>query len=1348
MLDGSGLSATWIGQDQHDLAGPYPIVAVSGVQDIHISINGLDAGKTITFADVTGMGGSNWQYQGARGPWAAALVQSPGSTSADLYLEPDRLETGRPFLLQLRFDDGSTASTWFNGGVADPNLRMPSAAVQVQWVGQDGGDRVGFGPSVGPDGLQDLHLVLSNLSPTVGIDSVTLNGPPGMAWTTGVNPRALSSAELVRRGDDPSKADLYVQFNQDLAGQPFTMQVVYINGKVDQADFIAEHIEPAARVTPPLPPPATISGVSAHWLGQDGLDLTGPGDVHLAVSGLPAGRAVVGATLSNQAGSAWSFRPGGASTFYVGAYVYTLGFRRAADPTRADLSFGPVRDETGSTLTLRLALDDGTMAVVPIAGAAADPGKRAPDVASTSVVAHPGDDLNDLANRFGTVRLSPGVYDLNRPLVLAQPVRIVADPGAALLFTQGANDPPWSAAIKILKGHTTLDGFAVRFAGPVRWASGVNYGPAVIGSTDNLDNVADDLKVAISLTRLDLEAPPVLTPLEEAPRLIRLATAQNGRIEGNILKGGMVEFLNGPWQIVDNDFRGTVPNTYSYGVFAGHHTHDLVIKNNTARSVGPSGKTWRFLVLTEGGVNNQVISNNISDIGPRDDDAIASQNAPEIMLTESYSLRFEGKPAALSPDGRILQIPAPQGDVPRAGDVVAILSGPEAGQWRRIAQAINPTMLLMDAPMPRGDYLISIAGGFVDETFQGNTIDARGSSVAVDLFLAGNHFGAKVLDNHFLGGDSAFRINATPTESPVHWGWSHAPVFGLTVDGNIIEDALDGATIEVEHGPQIKTNKGRVYLSGSVTNNLVRWSDSFLARHPAPPGLTLGSQLSLDPGELVVSMGGNAIQGPSTYSQGTPLRIDAGTVNGQDLISAKYPLTSWIVPASPPPPPPSSPPTGLALVQDTGPSSVDRITRDGRLRFDPVPDAAGYEYRSGPSGPYLPVADPSAFLPLGLVQGLNTITVRAFNASGLRGPESSFGFTLDTMPPTSAEGVLAPGSDSGQSSTDRITRIAAPVFLASADPTDTVFLVRNGIVIDQRVGPGALQGPAVAVDGFYEYTLVRLDLAGNTSVSPTTGLLIDTAPPPAVPGLSATGTRVRFQSTGPTDQYVYRLGFETTYRPLWANTSFEPVGLNSGDNIVLVRAFDVAGNLGPETGVMVHVAAPTGVWLGQDGRDLVSRSPLLAPDGFQDVHIRIRGIPANRTIAYATIQGLGADEWQYRGVWGPWPIVLARASGATTADLYIAPARRETGRPFLVVLRYDDGGQTFFWVRGGRADPNLRVPFARRIQAVIRPSPARPAVRTAPTRAVLLRPLPAPGGRVLPPVRRSLPPHPVGPRNR
>ena len=47
-----------------------------------------------------------------------------------------------------------------------------------------------------------------------------------------------------------------------------------------------------------------------------------------------------------------------------------------------------------------------------------------------------------------------------------------------------------------------------------------------------------------------------------------------------------------------------------------------------------------------------------------------------------------------------------------------------------------------------------------------------------NMVLAGNHFGARVLDNHLLGGRWAFRVSAFPTERPDIWGWSHAPFLG------------------------------------------------------------------------------------------------------------------------------------------------------------------------------------------------------------------------------------------------------------------------------------------------------------------------------------------------------------------------------------------------------------------------------------------------------------------------------------------------------------------------------------------------------------------------------------------
>src|SRR5207237_1596709 len=108
------------------------------------------------------------------------------------------------------------------------------------------------------------------------------------------------------------------------------------------------------------------------------------------------------------------------------------------------------------------------------------------------------------------------------------------------------------------------------------------------------------------ITHLDRQSPPASTAWEEAPRLIRLASASSGRVVGNTLKGGPTEFLGGPWQILDNDYRGTVPGTYAYDAFAGHGTHDVVLQGNHIEPVGPSGKTWRFLVMTGSAANDLI----------------------------------------------------------------------------------------------------------------------------------------------------------------------------------------------------------------------------------------------------------------------------------------------------------------------------------------------------------------------------------------------------------------------------------------------------------------------------------------------------------------------------------------------------------------------------------------------------------------------------------------------------------------------------------------------------------------------------------------------------------------------
>ncbi len=418
--------------------------------------------------------------------------------------------------------------------------------------------------------------------------------------------------------------------------------------------------------------------MTARWLGQDAANPDGSGDVHVAISGMPSPPSIAGAVLSNSQRGVWIYRGNDRAVVAADAAAEPLTIKLNADRKSVDLFFPPNRDETKGTMTLRLIAADGRSSIVQFPGGSCDPGKRARGPEPTQAAAKPGDDLQSLVDRFGSVTLAAGTYRLGRPLVLNRPVTLTSQGGATLLFSQAAGDPPWTTAIKIHCGNTTLNGFAVRFAGPIRWNNDVSWGPAVIGMTDNLDQGHEDLKVNVTFTRLDLEIPPVEKPEAwvEALRLMRLIRAKCGVIEGNILRGGMIEFLDGPWRIVDNDFRGTPPGTSSHPVFGGHGTHDVLIQGNKTHAVGPSGKTWRFLVLTWYGANDVVEGNTIEQVGASDDDTIPWSNEPEVILTEAYHLKYEGKVMGLSKDGRLVRTGASLGEPVRTGDVVSLLNGP------------------------------------------------------------------------------------------------------------------------------------------------------------------------------------------------------------------------------------------------------------------------------------------------------------------------------------------------------------------------------------------------------------------------------------------------------------------------------------------------------------------------------------------------------------------------------------------------------------------------------------------------------------------------------------------------
>lgn len=917
------LSAQWLGQDGRDLTSPSSTLAPNDVQDVHIVVSNIPADRTIASGVLMGYGGGEWHYNGDGGSWKIALERQPHAPTADFYFDPGDFNTERHWDFHLVFDDGSTGDAGFEGKKTDPGRRMPAASLKAQWLGQDGQDWTGPGPSVGPDGFQDAHLVLTNLSPKVEVKSIaiTLAGsdvavPPvtggehqGSAtsppdtWEYGLNPKGYANAELIRHPDDPSKADLFFSPGGNLAGQTLVLKLLYTPGQPDSTTVAAGPTKAALPM--PAPPPVTLPHlqVKADWRGQ--LSAAAGGDTMLILRGLPGNTNLDAVDLTDSVGGCWVWHQNGSPGFTTPAPSediqppLEMKVVPQADPSSAVLYLQPFRNETGTRMTMRLRFKSGAIGWFQFMGGSCNPFRQGPLPLTTGVAAKPGDDLQALLGTYGAVILAAGTYRLTHPLDLPKPVTLSGSRDAILEFSQPAGDTTlWQTAIKIDSSNTTLDGFKVRFATPIHWApeDWVN-GSAVLGMTAPTPQ-RTDRGFNINITNMDIESPPIPpgVPLEQEPRLMRLIYCTSGKILNNILKGGVTDVMHGPWVIRDNDYQGTQPGSFDYSAFACHYTHDYYLGHNTVHAVGPSGKNWRFLVMTQAGDSDVVEGNDARDVGPKDNDTIPNPNAAEILLTEAYRLHFEGRPSAIGQGGLLLQIPVLMGYPVRNGDVVSVLSGPHRGEWHRIAQPIDSTTFLMDAPLPPGAYNISISRGFVGETYQRNTIDMRGSSTSGDMILAGNHFGTRVLNNHTLGGGDSFQCQATPTERPNIWGWSHAPFLGALIEGNIFEDSLKGGTLYVQHNSKyIKSNKDRVYFTGVLRNNVVRWTADFLAHHHPttdhsyPPTFKIGDVDSLDPGELNLLAEGNSVQAPG-YDGGAAMQVVAARLNGQIVRDVAVPL--------------------------------------------------------------------------------------------------------------------------------------------------------------------------------------------------------------------------------------------------------------------------------------------------------------------------------------------------------------------------------------------------------------------------------------------------------------------------
>jgi hypothetical protein len=480
---------------------------------------------------------------------------------------------------------------------------------------------------------------------------------------------------------------------------------------------------------------------------------------------------------------------------------------------------------------------------------------------------------------------------LTNPLVLSVPVKIQGGSGTRLLFQPSTANPNWHAAgaIQIQASNIALDGFTIDFMGDSSHWTDVG-GTASKAAIHLQPPSSAPVLSGISINHLVINVPPGQTTgtNEHAINLITTSGVKNlsGWITNCIFKGGDISLMGGPWDILDNDFQGPQDHSYVDHTIEFTFDHDLTVQRNQFHVVSQLGYVHRVFHIGDSEYPrgfNEVFSDNQVDRGIGQLEAPYDGGEREVILTENYLPFYEGVPAAISSDGYVLEVPYLRGVPATTGDVVSILSGGlQTKQWRMIAQALGPAgadhnsswQFLLDEPLPSGNYIIAISRGFINDTYEGNTVDLRTPNKQnpsildpnpglYTLNLQTNHYGTQVLNNTFMGGltiigsaatqspaDKGYggQFNGNPPlnmpippwgDSPPPWGWTHMPFLDFKVDGNTFVDNI--VEIKVLHESTMTADNGRRYLKGSFTNNVFRWTAA------TQPGFTIGEPANSNP---------------------------------------------------------------------------------------------------------------------------------------------------------------------------------------------------------------------------------------------------------------------------------------------------------------------------------------------------------------------------------------------------------------------------------------------------------------------------------------------------------------------
>ena len=356
-------------------------------------------------------------------------------------------------------------------------------------------------------------------------------------------------------------------------------------------------------------------------------------------------------------------------------------------------------------------------------------------------------------------------------------------------------------------------------------------------------------------------------------------------------------------------------------------------------------------------------------------------------------------------------------------------------------------------------------------------------------------------------------------------------------------------------------------------------------------------------GSAVASIGGTYVVTAGTLLAEGIRSITVRAVDQADNIGALSAATSVTIDVTAPSVSPATP--SLVATSDTGRFDSDKITADN------TPDIFGSARNSGAEflrlyvgsvdlgiAPATPTATLTASL---LADGIHSITMRGSDAAGNLSPASNtLSITIDTVAPQAPSApALAQSSDTGASSTDRLTNDSTPTVTGSNETSALVTLHAGASQVGTQVTGSTSYSitSSTLSDGAHTLTATATDIAGNTGpASAGTTVTIDTTAPtaPSAPALTAASDsgssasdRVTNDNT-PTFTGTATVGSNVR---LYAATSATGSMVTASDGSWTATAGtlsdatysitartdpDLAGNVGisPSTSITVDTAAP------------------------------------------------------------------------------------------------------------------------------------------------------------------------------